>query len=120
MTFSLRTPSGDSLLVPDDVSIEVSVDEDGLMRLSTELYVDSVDIEADSVQSFAGRPSSGTTTGPSSPMSSSSVGGVEQGAVTPSSGSGADEPTEEAPSPTGCHLYRLAGSCRRCQAGGAS
>lgn len=67
MTFSLRTPSGDSLLVPDDVSIEVSVDEDGLMRLSTELYVNSVDIEADSVQSFAGRPSSGTTTGPSSP-----------------------------------------------------
>ena len=51
---------------------------------------------------------------------SSSVGGVEQGAVTPSSGSGADEPTEEAPSPTGCHLYALTGSCRRCQAGGAS
>ncbi|WP_172121014.1 hypothetical protein [Actinomyces faecalis] len=51
---------------------------------------------------------------------SSSVGGVEQDAVTPSSGSGAGEPTEEAPSPTGCHLYALTGSCRRCQAGGAS
>lgn len=108
MTFSLRTPSGDSLLVPDDVSIEVSVDEDGLMRLSTELYVNSVDIEAGSASPWT------------DPMSSSSVGGVEQDAPAPSSGSGAGEPTEEAPATTGCHLYRLAGSCGRCQAGGVS
>lgn len=50
---------------------------------------------------------------------SSSVGGVEQDAPAPSSGSGAGEPTEEAPT-SGCHLQELTGSCRRCQAGGAS
>lgn len=43
--FRLRTSSGDALGIPEDAEMALFLDEDGHMRLRTEVYVDSVDIE---------------------------------------------------------------------------
>ena len=42
--FRLRTSSGDALCVPEDAEMTLFLDEDGFMRMRTEVYVDSVDI----------------------------------------------------------------------------
>lgn len=42
--FRLRTSSGDALGIPEDAEMALFLDEDGFMRMRTEVYVDSVDI----------------------------------------------------------------------------